>query len=188
MIKKNHNYRWRRALVSGFFMLASIILISCRKEPLEVELLFRYPLDSTEGMIDAEYAEFDENVSRDGKGSIKITAEDPVIIRLYEIKEPKIHNLTLIYKAYARTKGLKGNVFLEMRVSFKQAKQIVRGLASKIKEDEDFTEIDTIFFLKKGHYPESVELNLVIEGSGTVWIDDIRIFKGPLTFLRAREF
>jgi len=34
--------------------------------------------------------------------------------------------------------------------------------------------------LKKGQKPELVKLNLVITGKGTVWIDDIKLIRGPL--------
>jgi hypothetical protein len=38
----------------------------------------------------------------------------------------------------------------------------------------------TPFFLKKGENPENVKLNLVVDGVGTVWIDDIQLIRGPL--------
>jgi hypothetical protein len=37
---------------------------------------------------------------------------------------------------------------------------------------------ETPFFLKKGENPNNVKLNLVIDGKGMVWIDDIRLFRG----------
>jgi hypothetical protein len=174
------------AVLTGFLALA--LMYSCRRDPLVVELLYSFPAESKEGVIDADYAELDGEVYREGSKSLRITAEKPVIIKLYEINEPGIHDMTLIYKAWVKTGNLKGNVFLEMRVGFEKTKQLVRGLSSKISEDTGFKEIDTIFFLKKNHYPESIELNLVIEGQGTVWIDSVRLYKGPLTFLRAKEF
>ena len=36
------------------------------------------------------------------------------------------------------------------------------------------------FFLKEGENPDNIKLNLVINGKGTVWIDDIRLVKGRL--------
>jgi hypothetical protein len=36
------------------------------------------------------------------------------------------------------------------------------------------------FFLKKGEKPDYVKLNIVINGTGTVWIDDVRLLKAPL--------
>jgi hypothetical protein len=34
--------------------------------------------------------------------------------------------------------------------------------------------------VKKGENPDNVKLNLVINGKGTPWIDDIRLLKAPL--------
>ena len=39
--------------------------------------------------------------------------------------------------------------------------------------------MEIMFILEKGQNPDNVKLNLVIEGKGTVWIDDILILKGP---------
>ncbi len=36
------------------------------------------------------------------------------------------------------------------------------------------------FFLKKNDDPDDIKLNLVINGKGTVWIDDLRLITGPL--------
>ncbi|MCH7556135.1 MAG: hypothetical protein IIB56_01620 [Planctomycetes bacterium] len=44
----------------------------------------------------------------------------------------------------------------------------------------DWTTEKIPFLLKKGQNPDNVKLNLVIDGKGTVWIDDIRLLKGPL--------
>jgi hypothetical protein len=45
----------------------------------------------------------------------------------------------------------------------------------------DWVTQETPFFLKPGENPDNVKLNLVIEGKGTVWIDDISLVKGPLS-------
>lgn len=34
--------------------------------------------------------------------------------------------------------------------------------------------------LEKGQYPDNVPLNLLVDGSGTVWIDDVRLLSAPL--------
>jgi hypothetical protein len=43
-----------------------------------------------------------------------------------------------------------------------------------------WTSVETPFFLKKGEKPDNVKLNVVVDGTGTVWIDDIKLMKGPL--------
>jgi hypothetical protein len=40
--------------------------------------------------------------------------------------------------------------------------------------------VETPFFLKRGEKPDNVKLNVVINGTGTVWIDDVKLLKGPL--------
>lgn len=36
------------------------------------------------------------------------------------------------------------------------------------------------FHLKKGPRPDLLELNLVLEGAGTVWIKDVGVLQTPL--------
>jgi len=55
-----------------------------------------------------------------------------------------------------------------------------RGLHTLVTGDTEWTDIETSFYLKSGENPNNVKLNLVVNGSGTVWIDDIRLVKYPL--------
>lgn len=55
-----------------------------------------------------------------------------------------------------------------------------RALHAPLSGSNEWTTQETPFFLKKGENPSNVKLNVVINGSGTVWVDDIRLIKGPL--------
>ncbi|MCH8120599.1 MAG: hypothetical protein IIC00_12845 [Planctomycetes bacterium] len=55
-----------------------------------------------------------------------------------------------------------------------------KGLMNPLTGTTDWTTEEIPFLLKKGQNPDNVKLNLVIDGKGTVWIDDIRLLKGPL--------
>jgi hypothetical protein len=55
-----------------------------------------------------------------------------------------------------------------------------RNPQSAVTGTTNWTSMETVFFLKKGERPDNVKLNLVIGGKGTVWIDDIRLRRGPL--------
>lgn len=55
-----------------------------------------------------------------------------------------------------------------------------RDLRSPLSETTDWSDEETPFFLQKGENPDNVKLNLVIDGTGTVWIDDLRLGKGAL--------
>jgi hypothetical protein len=54
-----------------------------------------------------------------------------------------------------------------------------RGLDRTITGTTNWMTMEIMFILEKGQNPDNVKLNLVIEGKGTVWIDDIVILKGP---------
>lgn len=55
-----------------------------------------------------------------------------------------------------------------------------RGMNDLITGNSDWKSIHTPFIFQKGQKPDKVVLNLVINGTGTVWIDDIVLSKAPL--------
>lgn len=143
--------------------------------------LKRFPVDSLEGIITQSGVQFDKEVSSDGKGSLKIIATEPTVVRLFELGDIDVENARLIYQAKVRTEGVEGQVFLEMWCHFLgKGEFFSRGLQTPLTGTTNWTTEETPFFLKKGENPDNVKLNLVINGKGTVWIDDIRILKGPL--------
>jgi hypothetical protein len=87
----------------------------------------------------------------------------------------------LIYKAKLKTKDVQGKVYLEMWCSFPGLGEFFsRSLNSPLSGTVDWTTIETPFFLKKGQKPELIKLNVVINGQGILWIDDISLVKVPL--------
>ena len=125
--------------------------------------------------------QFDKEVSSDGNGSLKIIATEPTVVRLFELGDIDIENARLIYQAKVRTEGVEGQVFLEMWCHFPgKGEFFSRGLQTPLTGTTNWTTEETPFFLKKGENPDNVKLNLVINGKGTAWIDDIRILKSPL--------
>ena len=173
-----------KCLVLTIFIMVLLDAFACSKQSQEV-LLKGYPLDIPEGIItqsdDQVTLKIDPNVTADGNGSLKITAADSTTVRLYETGDLDIENARLIYQAKVRTQGVEGQVYLEMWCHFLEKGDFFsRGLQTPLMGTVDWTTQETPFFLKKGQNPDNVKLNLVIDGTGTVWIDDIRLLKGPL--------
>ncbi len=161
-------------------MALFFVSTSCSKPPQEVVELKRFPIDSLEGIITQSGVEFDKEVSSDGKGSLKIVAKEPTVVRLFELGDINIENARLIYQAKVRIEGVEGQVFLEMWCHFPgKGEFFSRGLQTPLTGTTNWTTEETPFFLKKGENPDNVKLNLVINGKGTAWIDDIRVLKGP---------
>jgi len=147
----------------------------------EVTELKRFALDDTKGVITQSGLQIDRQISSDGNGSLRIEATEPTTIRLFETGDLNVENARLIYQARVRTASLKGQAYLEMWCHFSgRGEFFSRGLDQPLTGTTDWTTQQTPFFLKKGQNPDNIKLNLVINGKGTAWIDDIRLLKGPL--------
>ncbi len=163
-------------LVAGFFL-------SCRSNSsTEVHVLKQFPLDTLENTITKSGVQIDGTVSSDGKGSLRITAGEPVVVRLFEVDDIDVENAILVYRAKLKTENLDGKAYLEMWCHFPgKGEFFSRGLATPLTGTTDWTTEETPFFLKKGEKPDYVKLNLVINGTGTVWIDDISLLRAPIS-------
>lgn len=158
-----------------------LILVGCSKPPQDVVELKKFPIDNLEGIVTQSGVQFDKEISSDGNGSLRIIATEPTVVRLFELGDMDIENSRLIYQAKVRTEGVEGQVYLEMWCQFPgKGEFFSRGLQTPLTGTTNWTREETPFFLKKGENPGNVKLNLVINGKGTAWIDDIRVLKGPL--------
>lgn len=146
----------------------------------EVELK-RYPLDSLEGVITRTGVEVDRRVSSDGAGSVRITTNAPATIRLFETGDIDVEDARLLFQARMRTEKLKGEAYLEMWCHFPgRGEYFSRGLQYALAGTNEWLTVETPFFLQKGENPDNIKLNVVVNGRGKVWIDDIRLVTGPL--------
>ena len=170
-----------KALVFCVSVVMIFAIVGCTKPSTEVVELKMFPVDSLEGIITQSGVEIDKAVSSDGNGSLKITATEPTVVRLFKVGDIDIENARLIYQAKVRTEGIDGKVYLEMWCNFSgKGEFFSRGLQTPLTGTTHWTTEETPFFLKKGENPDAVKLNLIIDGKGTAWIDDIRLMKGPL--------
>jgi hypothetical protein len=170
-----------RFFTKSFYAMMMLMFIGCPKPSNSIIELQRFPVDNLDGIITQSGVQIDKQISSDGNGSLKITATGPAVVRLYQIRVTDIEDARLVYTARIRTEGVKGQVYLEMWCHFPDKGEFFsRGLASPLTGTTEWTTEETPFFLKKGEKPDSVKLNLVVNGEGNAWIDDIRLMKTPL--------
>lgn len=136
-------------------------------------------LDLDDASVIGTTVQTDTQVKAEGKGSIKITTQWPTTICLGEVTCVDIENAKLIYKAKVKS-DLDGTAFLEMWAHVGGGQYFSRGMNDVVTRKTDWKIIQTPFLFQKGQRPEKVTLNLVINGKGTVWIDDIVLSKEPL--------
>ena len=169
--------------ILGLFIVPLMLWVAHDSVEVSMEVieLKSFPLDDTEGLITQSAVTIDKQISSDGNGSLRIESTEPTTIRLFETGDINIENARLIYKAQLRTENVEGQVYLEMWCHIAGLGDFFsRGLDMPLTGSTEWVTEDTPFFLKAGQNPDNVKLNLVINGKGTVWIDDIRLLKGPL--------
>ena len=171
----------RNSLVVPAVLSIFLILGCAQKQSTSVVELKKFPLDTLEGVITQTGVEVDSKITSDGKGALRITTDGPATVRLFEVHDIDVENARLTYQAKVRTEGVEGQVYLEMWCHFPgKGEFFSRALQTPLSGTTGWTTEETPFFLQKGEKPDYVKLNLVINGKGTAWIDDIRLLKGPL--------
>ncbi len=121
----------------------------------------------------------DTQIKTEGKGSVKISTKWPTTICLAEVAGLNVENAKLLYKADVKS-DLDGTAYLEMWVDIGGGRYFSRGMNDVASQKTDWKKIQTPFLFQKGQKPEKITLNLVINGKGTVWIDNIVLSKEPL--------
>jgi hypothetical protein len=155
------------------FLLSAILVSS----PLFAEEIKRISLDDASAI--GLRIETDTKVKAEGKGSVKITTAWPTTVCLGEVKNINIENAKLVYRAKVKT-DLNGSAFLEMWCHVCGGQYFSKGMNSTASGKDDWKQIETPFLLKAGEKAEKATLNLVINGVGTVWVDDIVLSREPL--------
>jgi hypothetical protein len=121
----------------------------------------------------------DSNVKTEGKASVRITTQFPTTICLGEISGLDVENGRLVFKAQVKS-DIDGTAYLEMWAHIGKERYFSKGMNNPVEGRSDWTSIQTPFIFQKGQNPHKITLNIVINGQGTVWIDNVVLVKAPL--------
>lgn len=168
-----------------FVMIIPLIFLCCegKKKPEEKgEEFMRFPITSADEVLSKTDVQFDKKITSDGNGSLLITVSSGSTgVRLFEIEDPDIENARIIYQAKMRSEDLLGPAYLEILCNFKGLGEFfARNTDNPLTGTTDWNTIQTSFFYREDENPDLIKLNLIITRPGKVWIDDIRLIKGPL--------
>lgn len=148
---------------------------------------FSFPISSTQEIITTSGIEIDTEITADGNGSLLVNTIEPKTIELIELDEENLKNKRLTYKAQMRSEDLvasgdmRGIAYIELVARFPDGETLIsRGPRVPIKGTTDWRPVDTVLYVDKGHTPESVKMNLIVEGKGKVWIDAVKLESIPL--------
>ncbi|MBD3170328.1 MAG: hypothetical protein GF307_12655 [candidate division Zixibacteria bacterium] len=161
--------------------LVLALIAGCAQEKAEIVDIRHFPLDNTQNLIMASIAEVDTINSIDGGGAVKFMVEDSTTVKLFELNDVDVEETQLVYQAKLKSENLDGNAYLEMLCHFPgKGEYFSRNINMPINGSTDWSSYETPFYLKKGENPDIVKLNLVIDGNGTVWIDDVHLKSVPV--------
>ncbi len=169
--------RPRSASVALFIFFIGMVM-SCSKPTSRDLVIEKFSCDSLEGVIHDVGISIDARVKREGRGALRINISEPMVVRLFETGDIDIEDAVLIYQARLRTEDVQGRVYLEMWCQFEgKGEFFSQGLDTPLSGTTKWTQVEIPFFLKAGENPDNAKLNIVCEGAGTVWVDDIRLIK-----------
>ena len=159
---------------AGGILVGAALLLAAASGTVSAQFLTRIPLDNhaTLGTTVAT----DTSTRTEGGASIRIRTRWPTVINIGEQTRIPVDGGMLIFKAKLRAAALDGTAYLEMWCHFADgSRYFSRGLDSTVSGSVDWTQVRTVFHLRPGQRPSAVTLNLVINGAGTVWIDEARL-------------
>lgn len=159
-------------------VLAMIFVVSCAEPEVEPVLVAEFPADNEEGLVDSFLVVFDDSVTSDGNGALRVSAVEPLKAKLYELGDVDVEDAVLVYRAKVRTRDVDGHAYVEMLCEFPDdIGHFSRAVENPLYGTTEWTLQETSFDLAPGENPVNVRLNLVINGTGTAWIDAIRVWK-----------
>lgn len=165
--------KWPRAR-AGMIGLSLTAIFAVAADAASARYLKRIPLDNhaTLGTTVAT----DTSVRTEGGASIRVRTRWPTVVNIGEARRIAVDGGMLVFQANLRSQALDGNAYLEMWCRFADgSRYFSRGLDSTVSGSAEWTPVRTVFRLEPGRRPSAVTLNLVVNGTGTVWIDEARL-------------
>ena len=129
-----------------------------------------------------QFGPADTPISEDGVSAEtdgwRIAAPGSKTVRLFEVADPGVGNCLVTYRAQLKTENLQKGAYLEMWCRFAgRGEFFSKGFHHRVNGTNDWASYETPFYLKKGQRPDLIKLNIVLEGSGTVWLRNLELLK-----------
>ncbi len=172
---------FRKYVLLALASLVLCLVAGCSEPPAKPVKLKSFSFDSADSIIDADAVLVESNTACEGGACLRVETSGPKKIRLVMLDDVNVEDASLVFQAKVRSQGLAGTAYLEMWCVFEgQGEYFSRALDTAATGDTEWILQTAPFRLEKGQNPDQVLLNLVIEGPGTVWIDDAALYRAPL--------
>ena len=109
-----------------------------------------------------------------------VQANQDTTVTLFEVAPPEMQRCMLTYRAKAKAEEVDGRAYLEMLLQFpKIGEHRAKGVNTAVTGSSDWTTLEAPVMLDVGQVPETLRLNVVVEGQGTVRMKDVEILRTP---------
>jgi uncharacterized protein (TIGR03067 family) len=124
-----------------------------------------------------------EGVTADEKGW-KIEAKEKRTVRLHDVHYTCRPDCAITYRAQMKSSDVQGKAYLEMwyHVSGEpyDNERVSKGVTMPLTSTNEWASYETSFAVPNPHQVDRIKLIVRMEGSGTVWVRDIELLRGPL--------
>ena len=122
-----------------------------------------------------------DSITLDGDAWRIAGGAEPRTFRLFEVREPGVERCMLTYRARLRTEGVERRAYLEMWCRLPgRGEFFSKGFQQAAQGTNAWAEYEIPFSLKRDQKPDLIQLDLTLEGAGTVWIKDVQLLQTPL--------
>ena len=158
----------RLSLLLGIAL--SLSALRCSGAP---QVLYQNKLESLDGLLTRDGVTLVTQAWQ-GRAGIRIEAHGPTSVRLAEVQTKGAEVVVLTYRGHVRAANLSGRAYLEMRCSIPGKEELIAGArdAAVVGTTEWVTQV-TRLSLGNQPSPQTVRLNVQIEGSGVVFVQNV---------------
>ncbi len=165
-------------LIRALFTASLLGSALCLAELVELR---RFPTDSLDSLEGRKGVELDKSATVDGNGSIAVRASGSGVYELIDAGDVDLEQAQIVFQAKMKTRKVKGAVFLEIACEIPELGQSsIQGRQYSLSGSSHWLDVEVRYPLRKGENPRNVKLNLVFQGSGKAWVDDVRLYREDL--------
>lgn len=173
--------RTRIALMLTLVVLA--LAFGCKKKADPPKQIDSFNCDTPDRLISGDFAAVDGEGAAEGKGCLIMVADQPKTVALFEVKNPGDGGAKFIVQFKMKVQGFLGDAYGQMNVSFDSGgkQEINNRECCALGADSDWIPMTLAWEVKdKSKKVSAISLYAVLNGSGTAWVDDVKVIRAPL--------
>ena len=137
------------------------------------QVLYQNKLESLDGLLTRAGITL-ETQAWQGRAGIRIDVHGSTGIRLAEVQTRGAAAVVLTYRGHMRSANLTGRAYLEMRCTPSGNRELVsRALDAAVSGTTEWVTQVTRLSLGNEPLAQTVRLNVQVEGSGIVWVQNV---------------